>query len=95
MNATSRRTMCQNAAFRLQRECYERQTAKPARKTHQFTPCPKGLIYSNELGQAEPRPMSLLWNEVVLTPCSCHTGFTVNDCIEYEHDSTYNPYVTA
>lgn len=86
------RTRCQNAAFRLQRECYEQ--TKPSRKVRQFIPCPKGLIYSNELGKPEIRPMSLIWNEVSLTPCSCHPGFTASDCLAYEFDSTYNPYIS-
>jgi hypothetical protein len=34
----------------------------------------------------------LLWLEVSLTHCTCHQGFTQNDCMTYELDPTYNPY---
>ena len=89
------RMKCQNAAFRLQAEAYKHQNdnrsgRKPLR---QFNPCPKGLIYSGELRLVESRPMSLIWNEVVLTPCECHPNFTTDNCIEYEHDTTHNPYL--
>jgi hypothetical protein len=91
MNITSAVTKCQNAAFRLQHEAYVKQ-AKTSRVKH-FRPCPKGLIYSKELGKDAIRPMSLIWLEVSLTHCDCHPHMTQSDCLDYEMDPTYNPYL--
>jgi hypothetical protein len=90
MNATSPRTKCQNAAFRLQHEAYLLQAKKS--KVRHFKPCSRGLIYSAELAKEQIRPLSLLWLEVSLTHCVCHQGFSQNDCMDYEMDPTYNPY---
>lgn len=83
---------CQNAAFRLQSECYALQSNKGKKKLRQFIPCAKGLIYSAELSRDEPRVLSLIENEVVMTPCDCHPSFSVNQAISYECDGTFNPY---
>jgi hypothetical protein len=90
VEVSSPRTKCQNAAFRLQHEDYMLQSKRG--KVRHFKPCPRGLIYSAELARDTIRPLSLLWLEVSLTHCTCHQGFTQNDCMTYELDPTYNPY---
>lgn len=92
MEVTSAHTKCQNAAFRLQHEAYVLQ-ARHVKRVRHFKPCPRGLIYSAELAKDVIRPLSLLWLEVSLTHCTCHQGFSQNDCMTYELDPTHNPYL--
>ena len=84
----------QNASFRLQREAYEMQADKlPARKQlKQFYPCPKGLIFSAELGKQDMRVRLQVEHEVLQTPCECHHGMTMQQLVDYEYDDRFNPY---
>lgn len=88
----SRATLCQNAAFRLQAEAYAAQSKNGTKKLRQFNPCPKGLAYTKELADGNQRAQSLVWNDVYMTSCDCHSSITMNKLIEYENDKTFNPY---
>ena len=84
----------QNAAFRLQREAYEIQIAKLpyGKQLKHFNPCPKGLIFSAELGKEDMRVLIQVEREVILTACECHHSMTIQQLVEYEYDDTFNHY---
>jgi len=87
MTTDARYTKCQNAAHRLQVECWERGPKLKKR----FTPCPKGLVYVEEMAAGNKRAMSVVWPDVCATPCKCHPDFGPDQCIEYENDTRFNP----
>lgn len=84
----------QNAAFRLQREAYEMQVAKLpyGKQFKQFHPCPKGLIFSAELGKQKMRVRLEVEHEALLTICECHQNMTMQQLVDYEYDDSFNPY---
>lgn len=81
---TTRAQMCENAASRLQREAYAHQTKGRKTPPRHFDPCPKGLVYTAELGRGCTRPQSLVTHEAALTPCECHAALTEIDLLDYE-----------
>ena len=81
---TTRYQMCQNAAERLQREAYAHQMKKRKTALKQFNPCQKGLVYTREMGEGNPRPQTLVTQEAAITYCACHNGLSENDLLDYE-----------
>lgn len=86
---------CLNAAFRLQHECYEKQSRKGKIALKRFTPCAKGLVFTRELQRETPRVLSEIETEVCETFCDCHSSFSINDAIEYSCDVRFNPYASS
>lgn len=81
---TDRRQMCENAASRLQREAYEAQMRGRSTPLKHFTPCPRGLVYTAEIGNGNERPQILVTQEAALIYCQCHRDMTESMLIEYE-----------